>query len=125
MSATDKKTSAEIEKAGLALRIQLLKASKGHGANWMHDLEEADLRAIIAAMVNLGFAAQDDTAPEAARDTARSMVELKLAERMIEKMEQLDATTARLSKAALFVGFVGTVATLISVWPIIRAWVLA
>jgi hypothetical protein len=112
----------QIQEAGHALRAQLL-SPQGKDASWLQNLDEADPRAIIVAIAALGSSGATQSVQDAARDAARSMLELKLTERMIEKMEKLDATTTRLSRAALFVGVVGTVATLISVWPVIRAWV--
>ncbi len=117
--STDKKAAAEIEEAGHALRVQLLRAGIGQSKdiNWLRNLEEADPRVIMAAMVGLGFPGDRGVTPEAARDTARSMLELKLTERMIAKMEDLERASSRLGVIAIIVGaLIGIGAPLLQWW---------
>jgi hypothetical protein len=74
---------------------------------WFAALEEADIRSIIAVIGNLGAVATGSTPTQIAyREAARSMVELKLTDRMIEKMDSLERQAARLQWAAIGAGVV-------------------
>lgn len=106
--------------------IALAKRSTTQFDAWYALIEQADTHTLIATIGAIGRGDEPlGSRGTGYREAARAMLEQKLTDRMIEKMEKLDATTTRLSRAALFVGVVGTVATLISVWPMIRAWVSA
>lgn len=97
----------EIEQAGHALRAQLL-SRQGTDTSWLQNLEEADTRAIIVAIAGLAGAGRESIS-DAARDTARSMLELKLTDHLIERMVALEAASTRLGWIGVFIGVVGVI----------------
>lgn len=84
---------------GLASKL----AQSGHeGSDWFRAIEEADTRDLIHAIGAMGATGTIGVKYDALRDSARSMVEQKLTERMIEKMEALERVSTRLGRIGVF-----------------------
>jgi len=72
--------------------------------DWFKALEQAHTRAIIGAIGELGSTGAIGARLEGYREAARAMVEQKLSDQMIAKMEDLERVSTRLGWIAVFVG---------------------
>jgi len=121
----DVRTAADIEQAAHALRTQLLREYSKDGT-WLRLLEDADLRVIVMAIKGFGALGANPFAVEAAREAARSVLEIRLTDRLIERMEALETASTHLASVAIRVGKWGVVVGLLGVLVAIAiAWASA
>ena len=128
-----------------AKKLLAIASNETAGVEWLGALEEADVRALIGAIG--GLSAQGGITGarrEAQREAARAMVELKLTEQMVHRMQQLERAnehmidrvgraerattrmaesserverlTARLEKVGIWVGVAGLALAGAQVW---------
>ena len=99
----------------LAKLAERLVGIPGTSEQWFVELKAANTQKIVASMGAL-TSLDRHLGPglHAFRDAARAMVEEKLADRMIAKMEALERVSERLGRRALFVGWVGIVAGMLA-----------
>ena len=107
--------AVEVPEAGQAGRQLMILATRyndpQHPEHWYASLKDADEHSLIAA---IGAINESIPGPvKAFREAARAMVDQKLTDRMVGKMEDLERASTVLAERALFIGRVGTVATIV------------
>lgn len=106
--------SGRLPRAATEGRTLVKVAEIGPGGDaWHACLSDADTDSIIAAIGGLVSPVDPHKHIDAYRDAGRAMVEQKLTERMVAKMEDLERASTTLAERALFIGRVGTVATIL------------
>ena len=74
---------------------------------WYACIDDADTRSLIAAIAGFGsYTTGMNPAKESLREAARSMVEQKLTDRMIEKMDRLEHASNRLAVVGIIVAVI-------------------
>ena len=91
------------------------------GGVWLAALEDADTRAIIAAISEVGTVATMTTPTQIAyREAACSMVEQKVAERTIAEMRRLECIGVALAVVGIFVAVPSAVIAGLQLWEFFR-----
>jgi hypothetical protein len=93
----------------------LLDLINRHGSfdAWYAAIEDADEKSIIVAISGIGSNVPLDLITGSFREAARSMVELKLTDRMIDKMDRLEKASNRLAVVGIRLAVVGIVAAVV------------
>ena len=82
---------------------------------WSAATEGASTPALIAVLGGLGATGTHGARLEGLRESTRALIETRLAEQMVAKMEDLERVSTQLGRRALFVGWVGVVAAAVGV----------
>jgi len=77
------------------------------GPDWFASLADAELAPIVAAIGGLSRPLDPLGHLDAFREAARAMVEQKLTERMVAKMEDLERVSTKLARGALWLAAAG------------------
>jgi len=102
--------------AGGGILLRLATTQGPHAAPaWFASIADADVSSIVSAIAGLGNPMVPSSYFDAYRDSARAMVEQKLPERMVAKMDAPEKDSSRLANVAIFVGVVGVIGTFLGV----------
>jgi len=82
--------------------------------DWTIAISEAETESLIAALGGIAALVPSAERSEAFRDQVRLLVEQRLTDRMVAKMEDLERASARLARVGLGVGVVGAVAGIVA-----------